>query len=149
MKLEDEIKQKAFRNENHKLAVNLFYTHGWFLNKQNEIFKKYELTAAQFNILRILRGQHPNPANINLLKERMLDKMSDVSRLVERLRTKGLLKRSICDKDRRRADVIITGKGLELLKELDTLESEFDSIFNKLNEKESEILNNLLDKLRG
>ena len=149
MKLEEEIKQKSFRNESHKLAVNLMYTHGWFINTQSDLFKKYDLTTAQFNILRILRGQYPNQASINLLKDRMLDKMSDVSRLVERLRTKGLIERKICEQDRRRAEVIITNKGLELLKELDELEYKFDSIFRNLNEDEAKNLNNLLDKLRG
>ena len=149
MKLEDEIKQKAFKNDKHKLAVNIIYTHGWLINSQGEIFKKYDITIPQYNILRILRGQYPNPVNINLLKERMLDKMSDVSRLVERLRTKELIKRNICEKDRRRADVIITGKGLELLTELDDMETKFEAILNSLSNDEIKILNNLLDKLRG
>src|SRR3989304_4168006 len=86
MKLEEEIKQKKFRNEYHKLAVNILYTHGWLLNNQAAFLKKHDLTSAQFNILRILRGQYLNSASVNLLKERMLDKMSDASRLVERLK---------------------------------------------------------------
>jgi DNA-binding MarR family transcriptional regulator len=149
MRLEDEIKQKSFRNEYHKLAVNILYTHGWLLEFNNKILQKFKLTAQQYNVLRILRGQHPNTASVNLLKERMLDKMSDVSRLVERLRVKGLLERTICEIDRRRADVKISDKGLELLRDIDKLNTEFDKLFSNLSPKETDQINNLLDKLRG
>ena len=149
MRLEDEIKQKSFRNEYHKLAVNILYTHGWLLEFNNKILQKFNLTAQQYNELRILRGQHPNTASVNLLKERMLDKMSDVSRLVERLRVKGLLERTICEIDRRRADVKISDKGLELLRDIDKLNTEFDKLFSNLSPKETDQINNLLDKLRG
>ena len=149
MKLEEEIKQKKFRNEYHKLAVNILYTHGWLVNHHAEHLKKSGITGAQFNILRILRGQHPNPASINLLKERMLDKMSDASRLVERLLQKDLVDRKICPDDRRRAEVIITERGLNLLKELDQKDGEFDELFKNLNETEVKTANELLDKMRG
>lgn len=149
MKLEDEIKQKSFRNEFHKLAVNIIYTHGWLADKYHKEFRKFDLTASQFNILRILRGQYPASASVNLLKERMLDKMSDVSRLVERLRKKGLLKRNICPNDRRKVDVVITEKGLNLLAEFDKLDSEFDKIFKNISEEEAESLNFLMDKIRN
>lgn len=149
MRLEDEIKQQKFRSEYHKLAVNIFYTHSWLFEKQSETFKRFGITAAQFNILRILRGQYPNPASVNLLKERMLDKMSDASRLVERLRAKGLVKRKICNEDRRRAEVIITDKALEILEEIDKLDDKFDNQFNNLSESEAQKVNDLLDKLRG
>ena len=149
MKLEEEIKQKKFRNEYHKLAVNILYTHGWLLNSQSAFLKKNGLTPAQYNILRILRGQHPNPASINLLKERMLDKMSDASRLVERLLQKDLLDRKICPDDRRKVEVVITKKGLKLLDELDKHDDEVDELFAKLNVSEAKTINELLDKLRG
>lgn len=149
MKLEEEIKQRKFNSEKHKLAVNIFYTHGWLLNSQSEVFRKYDITVPQFNILRILRGKYPEPANINLLKDRMIDKMSDVSRLVERLRSKGLIDRKICEKDRRRADVVITEKGLDLLTELDAVEKNLERLLDNLSDDEAKILNDLLDKLRG
>ncbi len=149
MKLEEEIKQKKFRNEYHKLAVNIIYTHGWLLNNQSAFLKKHGITGAQFNILRILRGQYPNPASINLLKERMLDKMSDASRLVDRLLQKDLVDRKICPEDRRRVEVVITEKGLTLLEETDIHNDDFDQIFNKLSHEEAWNLNNLLDKMRG
>lgn len=149
MKLEEEIRQKKFRNEYHKLAVNIFYTHGWLDNYFSSHLKKSGITGAQYNILRILRGQHPKPASINLLKERMLDKMSDASRLVERLLQKGFVDRKICPEDRRRVEVVITEKGLELLKEIDTHDNEIDIILSKLSLDEIRMLNELLDKMRG
>lgn len=149
MKLEEEIKQKKFRNEYHKLAVNILYTHGWLVNHHAEHLKKSGITGAQYNILRILRGQYPNPASVNLLKERMLDKMSDASRLVERLLQKNLVDRRICPDDRRRVEVIITERGLNLLKELDQKEDEFDKLFKNLDEAEVKAVNDLLDKMRG
>jgi DNA-binding MarR family transcriptional regulator len=149
MKIEDEIKQKSFKSEYQKLAVNLLFTHGWLVSFQKKLFENHEITNAQYNILRILRGQYPDPVSINILKERMLDKMSDTSRLVERLRMKGLVDRKICKEDRRKSDVKITDKGLELLKNLDYIDDSFQNIFNKINIKEAKDLNNLLDKLRG
>lgn len=149
MRLEEEIKQQQFRNQFHKLAVNITFTHSWFMERHSRIFKRFGITPSQFNILRILRGRHPQPASVNLLKERMLDKMSDASRLVDKLFKKGLVNRDICQSDRRRAEVSVTEKGLQLLSEIDKVESEFDSLFKDLTENEAETLNNLLDKLRG
>lgn len=148
MKIEEEVKGK-FRNEFHKLAVNIIFTHGWLLNNHTLIFKPFKITPNQFNILRILRGQHPNPVTVNLLKERMLDKMSDASRLVERLREKGLVERNICSKDRRRVDIKITDKGLKLLADIDKYNDKMDSHLKNLTSKEAVELNALLDKLRG
>jgi DNA-binding MarR family transcriptional regulator len=149
MELEKEIKQQKFRNEFHKLAVNIIYTYGWLCNLQSETFKNFDITPNQYNILRILRGQYPKPATIILLKERMLDKMSDASRLVERLKNKGLVRRDQCPNDRRQVDVVITDKGLSLLAEIDKLNGKQDEFFNNLSDKEAEKLNDLLDKMRG
>ncbi len=149
MLLEKEIKQSKFKNEFQKLAVNIFYTHGWLANKHNEVLKEFDITAAQYNILRILRGQFPKPAPISLLKERMLDKMSDASRLVERLRTKKLLDRKICKEDRRRVNVLITQRGLDLLTTLDVYEKDSEKFLKNLSVAEAKKLNTLLDKLRG
>jgi DNA-binding MarR family transcriptional regulator len=149
MRLEEEIKQKKFRSEFQKLGVNIIFTHGWLNKLQRKIFNKFELTSTQFNILRILRGQYPNPVSVNLLKDRMLDKRSDASRLVERLRSKGFVERSISKEDRRRADVLISKEGLKLLKKLDKLSDEFDKMLKNLTVKEAKTVNNLLDKLRG
>lgn len=149
MKLEDEIKQHSFRNEYHKLAVNIIFTHSWLMSKIYELLDEYDLTPQQFNLLRILRGQYPQPASITLLKERMLDKMSDASRLVERLVTKGLVERKICPVDRRKVDVVITKKGLKLLEKIDKTDDEMDSFLKNITKEEAEQLNQLLNKLRG
>ena len=150
MRLEDEIKQsKDFKSEYHKLAVNIFYTYGWLVEIHAEVFRDYDITMQQYNILRILRGQYPEPATVNLLKERMLDKMSDVSRLVERLRLKGLLERKICPNDRRRAEIKITKDGMALLNKLDSLDFEINQSLQNISEKEAKKVNELLDKLRG
>lgn len=149
MKLEDEIVQKKFINESHKLGINIVFTFNWLNAFQSRLLKKYGLTSQQYNILRILRGQHPRPANIKLLKERMLDKMSDASRIVEKLRTKSLLERTLSENDRRSCDVTITAKGLVLLKEIDKEDVQFEKLFRGLSETEKKQLNDLLDKLRA
>jgi len=149
MKLEEEITQKHFRNEYHKAAVNMVYTFNWLNNQNTSILKPLGITPQQFNILRILRGQYPKPATIKLIKERMLDKMSDASRIVEKLRIKEFVERNICSHDRRNVDVCITQKGLELLTKIDKLDDEIDGNLSSLNQVEITQLNDLLDKLRG
>jgi len=149
MKLEDEILQKHFRNEYHKATVNVIYSYNWLVDYQVKLFRPYGITMQQYNILRILRGQYPKPATIKLIKERMLDKMSDASRIVEKLRVKGLVERNICSNDRRNVDVCITQKGLELLSLVDKHDEEVDTKLSTLSEDEIKQLNDLLDKLRG
>jgi DNA-binding MarR family transcriptional regulator len=149
MRIEDEIKQKQFRNEYDKLLINLLFSGGWVSAIQTRRLKPYRVSVQQYNILRILRGQHPNPATVNLLKERMLDKMSNASRLVEKLRVKGLVERHACEQDRRAVDIIITRKGLDLLAEIDTLLDSWEEQFKTLTPEEANTLNLLLDKLRG
>ncbi|HVD99379.1 MAG TPA: MarR family transcriptional regulator [Cytophagaceae bacterium] len=149
MRLEDEIKQKEFKNEYAKSVVNLIYTFNWMDSQTRDFLKKYSITPQQFNILRILRGQQPNPATINLLKDRMLDKMCDASRMVERLKTKGLVDRQVCEKDRRAVDILITKKGLDLLSKIDKEMPDHEKVMQNLNPTEIKQLNQLLDKLRG
>ncbi|MDX2001246.1 MAG: MarR family transcriptional regulator [Chitinophagales bacterium] len=149
MRLEDEIQQKQFKDEYQKLAVNLIYTGNWTKQLHADFLKSHKLTLQQYNILRILRGQYPNPATVNLLIERMLDKMSNASRLVEKLRQKKLVERRENANDRRQADVIITEKGLELLSLIDGGLVMTQSKLNTLDVNEAKQLNDLLDKLRG
>lgn len=149
MKIEEEIKQTEFRNEYQKLAINLLYTGNWINSKNLEFLKPHKLTLQQFNILRILRGQHPNPATVNLLIERMLDKMSNASRIVDRLVAKKLVLRNSCPEDRRKVDILITDKGLKLLEKIEKDEYKWDEKFKNLNLNEAIELNNYLDKLRG
>jgi DNA-binding MarR family transcriptional regulator len=149
MKLEEEIGQKEFKSDIQKMLINILYTSNWLQYQLADNLKGYGLTLQQFNILRILRGQHPNPARILLLQERMLDKMSNASRLVERLRKKGFVIRKICRNDRRAVDVKITDSGLALLKELDSMENEWQQRFKKLDNKDINKLNIILDNLRN
>ncbi len=149
MEIEKELSQKAFRNNYHKAEVNLFFTYNWLYEHRSKILKQHGLTIQQFNILRILRGQHPKPATIKLLKERMIDKMSDASRIVEKLRAKQLVDRQICKNNRRNVDVYITQSGLDLLNNIDKRNNEMDDFMSRLQSGEVEQLNYLLDKLRG
>ncbi len=149
MELEKEIRQKTFKNDYQKMIVNIMFTHGWMNSLLSKRLKKYGISPQQFNILRILRGQYPEPARVNLLKDRMLDKMSNASRLVEKLRIKGLLDRHICENDRRAVDVVITRKGLDVLEKIDELEKEWEKQFYTLGTDEVKELNRLLDMLRG
>lgn len=149
MKIEDEIKQKKFNNETQKLIVNLLYTSSWLTNLNAQFLKPFGITPQQYNIMRILRGQHPNAATINLLQERMLDRMSNASRLVEKLRVKELVARCVSKDDRRAVDVMITEKGLNVLKEIDILFPEIESKLQNVDRDETKMLNDLLDKLRG
>jgi len=148
MKLEQEISSK-FENSYQKAAINIIYTYGWLTNNLKGRLNKYDITLQQFNIMRILRGQYPNPATVNLLKERMLDKMSDASRIVDRLVQKELVTRCTNSQDRRAVDIIISDKGLELLSQLDDQMSIVDLVNNNLTPEEAAQLSDLLDKFRG
>lgn len=148
MKLEDEIQQKKFKSIEQKLMLNLIYTTNWLTAKQDSLFKDSGITVQQYNVLRILRGQYPNPCSIKLIKERMLDRMSDTSRIVDKLYTKKLLERNECPNDRRSVNVVISNQGLELLKSLDYVDDLSKQNLKSLSDKEIDILNHLLDKLR-
>lgn len=149
MKLDDEIVSSKFEDNYHKVVVNIGYTHGWLNNLLRSEFEKYNLTPQQFNILRILRGQYPSPATVNLLKERMIDKMSDASRIVDRLVQKGLVSRCTNSKDRRAVDIRISDEGLEILNKMDVEFITRDFLSRNLSEEEAGTLSDLLDKLRG
>ncbi|MCC9139060.1 MarR family winged helix-turn-helix transcriptional regulator, partial [Pontibacter silvestris] len=106
--MEEEIKQSTFKSEYQKAYINMVYTSNWLQQVQAAQFKPYGLTLPQYNILRILRGQHPKPATVSLLIERMLDKTSNASRIVDKLEAKALVTRKQCADDRRTVDVLIT-----------------------------------------
>ena len=149
MKIEDEIKQPKFRNAHQKAVINLLYTANWLLDKNNAFFKSYGITNQQFNILRILRGQHPTKISGAEVKNRMIDKNSDVSRLLDRLIAKRLIEKSQCPNDKRAADIIITQAGLDLLSEIDKKMDQTDNDVMNLSPQEAEQLSQLLDKSRG
>lgn len=148
MKIEEEIKQKQFRSAKEKVFVNVIYTSNWLNYRQAELFKTFDLSMQQFNVLRILRGQYPEAATVNLLIDRMLDKSSNASRIVEKLRVKGLVKRKECKKDRRRVDVVITESGLEMVEKATARLDEMMEAISPITEDEARQLNELLDKLR-
>lgn len=148
MQLEQEIHQKHFRNEWQKGVVNILFTHSWLSTQIKEFLKPYEITPQQYNVLRILRGQYPQPISTSVIRERMLDKMSDISRMVDRLQQKELIIRTASVTDRRLVDVVISPKGLDLLAELDKHNVQMDSILQNLSNEEAKQLNHLLDKIR-
>ena len=149
MKLEEEIKQSKFKNERQKLVLNLMFTSSWLGIRQIKFFRNYELSPQQFNVMRILRGQYPKPASINLLMDRMFDKTSNASRLVDKLELKQLVERKKCQSDKRKADVLITDKGLLLLETIDREVSNFENTMLNIEDDEAKKLNELLDKMRS
>ncbi len=149
MKLEDAIQQKKFRSIQQKTYVNLLYTYYWLTDKARVVFKKFDITPQQYNVLRILRGSYPSPLSPIQIRERMLDKMSDTSRLVTRLLKKELVSKSISAKDKRFADVLISEKGLDLLSQMEIIEKDIDNFFGALTNEELEYLNECLDKMKA
>ncbi len=149
MELENEIGQSSFDNEHHKLIVNILFTQSWLVSQMKGFLQQFGLTVQQFNILRILRGQSPNPTTLNLVRERMLDKNSDASRIVERLRQKGMVERNQSEQDRRTVAIVITEKGLEILTQIDQQADFFYSLTENLSTNEAHQVNQLLDTMRG
>lgn len=150
MSLQKDIHQlRNFRNEYQKVIVNLIFTNNWLNEKIKEYLDKEDITPQQFNILRILHGSFPEPLSTLQIRERMLDKMSDTSRIVDRLIVKELVKKTSCKTDKRLVDVLITDKGIKLLEKLDARSNEMDGIISHLSEKETKTLNKLLDKARA
>ncbi len=148
MKIEDEIHQKQFRSEHQKATVNLIYTYGWLTTRLREILSRYDITQQQFNVLRILRGQHPGSISTSVIRDRMLDRNSDASRIVDRLHRQELVDKQPCPGDRRLVDVRISDKGLQILETIDKNQNEIDKLVGNLEEKEVKEFNRLLDKIR-
>lgn len=148
-KIEDAIRQKEFKDPYNKAVVNLLFTHSYLVTAQNTLFKPHDISPEQYNVLRILRGQNGVPTTVSSIQERMLNKMSNASRLVEKLKMKELIKREECPTDRRQVDVLITEKGLDLLKTLEKQVEEANRKIVRLTLEEVNQLNDLLDKLRG
>ncbi len=148
MKIEDRIHQRKFRNEFHRLLANLIFNGNWIFASHDKLLKPFGITFVQFNVLSILRGQYPKAASVNLIKERVIDEKSDISRLIDRLLAKDLVIRHVCPKDRRQVDIFISQKGLRLLKELDGVIDQFDALVKNLTHAEAKQLNNLLNKIQ-
>lgn len=132
-----------------KTVINMMYTTRIIEEAVSTVLKPHELTIQQYNVLRILRGQKGKPANMSTIQERMVDRSSNTTRLVDKLIFKGWAKRSVCEQNRRKVEILITSAGLELLKELDPITEENNKkILNNLSEAELIELNRLLDTLR-
>lgn len=148
MSIENDIKQEKFENEHHKMAVNILFTGGWLHNLNSLRFKPFDVTPEQYNVLRILRGSHPKQLMLAEITSRMIDKSSNATRLVEKLRQKGLVKREICETNRRQVDIFITEKGLTLLSKIDKTADEWMKVLKTVTRQEAQELNRILDKLR-
>ena len=148
VKLEDEIKQAQFTDDFMKAILNILVTADRISSATNATLRPFDLSKEQYNVLRILRGQHPNPSTLQLVSERMISKSSNATRLVEKLRMKGLVERCLCPTNRRKVDILITQKGLDLLEELDPLMIENGERMRKITDAEARTLNLILDKMR-
>ena len=149
MKIEDAIKQKNFESEFQKAHINILYTATWLSQSIGPALEPLNLTWQQFNILRILRGMHPEPATVKVLTERMIDKMSNASRLVEKLKKKGMVERRECEFDRRQVDIVLTEKGEEILETASCSIRELTNrTFSGISQQDAKGLNDLLDRIR-
>lgn len=149
MSLEEDIKQEKFLNEHQKAGINILFTGSWLYNINAAHLKKFGITPEQFNVLRILRGSYPKPLMLAEITCRMIDKNSNATRLVEKLRLKGLVLREICENNRRQVDISITEKGLNLLKKIDTDNQVWSDTLKAITKSEAAELNRILDKLRA
>jgi DNA-binding MarR family transcriptional regulator len=150
MKIEEEIKQGKFLDEYEKAVINITVTYSWINVTVSKLMKEYGITPQQYNVLRILKGQKGNPATVNLIASRMLDKMSNASRIVDKLYAKGYVARNSCPTDRRAVDILITQKGIQLLEKANkSLYELYGEKFKSLSKDETKDLNGLLDKFRN
>ncbi len=148
MPLENEIGLSSFRNEWQKASMSVLFTHGMLFNAYESFFKKHEITSQQFNVLRILSEQFPRPVSTSFLREKMLDKMSDASRLVSRLHAKGLVEVTQNLKDKRLVNIVISPKGIKLISSIDAEIYNLDGLLQGLTEEEAIQLSDLLSKVR-
>lgn len=150
MKIEEIIKSTVPMDNSKKIILNVLYTQNVLTENFNEILKPYDLSSEQYNVLRILRGQKGNPINMCMIQERMLAKTSNTTRLVDKLLLKEYVSRDVCAENRRKIEVLITQKGLDVLEELDPKVTAHEEFFSKnLNEEEIILLNQLLEKFRN
>ena len=147
MGIEQDIQQASFRNEFQKMGINLLFTANWLNEQIGKMLAEEGVTQQQYNILRILRGS-ATPLSTLKIRERMLDKMSDTSRIVDRLIAKELVLKNICEKDKRLVDITLSPKGLQLVDQLDQFNDRIDALLKGINESEAATMNEILDKIR-
>ncbi len=148
MKIEEAIKQKKFESDVQKAYLNIIYTAGWLQTKMKDMIRNYGITSQQYNVLRILRGKYPENANPKDIKDVMLDKNPDLTRLCDRMLKLGYIERAVCESNRRKMNIAITEKGLALLEELDPIVL---SLFDQISENakiDFSILSDMLDEIR-
>lgn len=148
MKIEEAIKQKEFKSEYQKLFINIIYTANWLNNETLKTLKPFNISPQQYNVLRILKGQHPKSISVNNIIDRMLDKSSNASRLVDKLKLKGLVERETCNNDRRQVDIKITKNGIDLLDAIANDMTELNNFSNKITVNDALLFNNILDHIR-
>jgi len=149
MEIGKEIKQTKFSTPFHKAYINLLYTANHFLHAHNRIFEQFNLLSQHYNVLRIARGKHPKPVSPGYIKEVMLDKGRDVTRLIDKLVGMGFLNRKPNPESKRQLDIFITAKGIEVTNELEAFVEEFSRKNTYLSDQEFNHLSDLLDKMRG
>ena len=147
MGIEQDIQQPNFRNEFQKMGINLLFTANWLNEQIGKMLSEEGVTQQQYNILRILRGS-TTPLSTLKIGERMLDKMSDTSRIVDRLIAKELVVKNTCEKDKRLVDITLSPKGLDLVDQLDQYNERIDALLKGINESEAQMMNQILDKIR-
>ena len=148
--IEDEIKQKKFKDNYQKAVINIMFTSGCLKRRVQAVLKPFGITHTQYNVLRILNGASPNPCSPGEIGNVMIEKMADVTRLLDRLKAKGLVEREVCEKNRRKLDVYITEEGKKLLQDIDpNIEKHHQEFHSKISSEEAELLSDLLDKFRG
>ncbi len=149
MNFEDQIQQNTFRNNFMKAILNLKYTSSWYNAKEAEVFKKHIILTQHFNVLRIVKGAHPEAVTPGKILKVMLDPGRDLTRLVDKLVKLGLLSRSTSPANRRRVNINITEEGIALTDKVSKDTEDFLDRMDVLTDEESEQLSNLLDKLRN
>jgi MarR family transcriptional regulator, 2-MHQ and catechol-resistance regulon repressor len=148
MGIQKDIQQSRFVSSRHKGLINILFTYGWLIERIKNILVREGVTHQQFNILRILRGSYPKPLSTLQIRERMLDKMSDTSRIVDRLILKDLVRKTISSTDKRLVDVVISEKGQALLKRIDEGPDLVLEVMSNISEAEAEAMSGILDKIR-
>ena len=149
MRIEEELKQKIFNNIHQKTHLNIIYTANWLIDKTKGVLKLYDITHQQFNVLKILKGKHPESCAVNDIKEVMLDKGPDLTRLIDRLIKKEFVTRNVCDENRRKLDITITDGGLTLVRNIEPKMKKQFIDQTKITDKEAYELSRILDKMRN
>lgn len=147
MRLQDEIKSK-FKNNVHMAMVNIYYTNNYLRDKNMSLYKKYDLLPQHYNVLRIVKGKHPKPVYPGDIKEVLIDKGNDLTRLIDKMVQKGLLDRRLCESNRRKMEINITPKGIKIAEDI-SAEMEVHLKDLNLTEEEAGTLSELLDKIRS